>query len=50
MPLQVICPLCEKTIVGADEEALVTAANAHGDDEHGMRAPREMIIGSATEA
>ena len=29
---------------------LVAAADAHGDDKHGMRAPREMIVANATEA
>jgi hypothetical protein len=47
---QVTCPLCGQTITGDDEDALVAAADAHGDDSHGMRAPREMILASATDA
>ena len=47
MGKQVTCPLCGKTIEGADDDALVDAANAHGDDDHGMRAPREMILANA---
>ena len=47
MAMQVTCPLCGQTITGDDEEALVTAADAHGDDKHGMRAPREMIVSNA---
>jgi hypothetical protein len=50
MALQVTCPLCGESITGADEDALVAAADAHGDDKHGMRAPREMIVANATEA
>jgi hypothetical protein len=50
MALQVTCPLCGDVIHGDDEDALVAAADAHGDDKHGMRAPREMIVSSATEA
>jgi len=50
MAKQVTCPLCGQTITGADDEALVTAADAHGDDVHGMRAPREMILSNATDA
>ncbi|MBC5810511.1 MAG: DUF1059 domain-containing protein [Candidatus Eremiobacteraeota bacterium] len=49
MAYQVTCPLCGKTITGDDEEALVTAANTHGDDDHGMRAPRELIVANATQ-
>ena len=40
MAKQVTCPLCGASITGADEEALVAAADAHGDENHGMRAPR----------
>ncbi|MDQ2857881.1 MAG: DUF1059 domain-containing protein [Candidatus Eremiobacteraeota bacterium] len=47
MAMQVICPLCGVAIVGEDEESLVAAADAHGDDNHGMRAPREMILSNA---
>ena len=47
MALQVTCPLCGESITGADEDALVAAADAHGDDKHGMR---EMIVANATEA
>ena len=50
MAKQVTCPLCGVTISGADEDALVAAADAHGDETHGMRAPREMILSNATEA
>jgi hypothetical protein len=50
MAMQVTCPLCGVTIKGDDEEALVAAADAHGDESHGMRAPREMILSNATEA
>ena len=49
MALQVTCPLCGTTIAGDSEETLVTAADAHGDEAHGMRAPREMIISNAQE-
>ena len=47
MAMQVTCPLCGATITGESEEALVTAADAHGDENHGMRAPREMILSNA---
>lgn len=47
---RVTCPLCGQSITGETEDALVTAADAHGDENHGMRAPREMIISSATYA
>ena len=50
MALQVTCPLCGQTISGDDEDALVTAADKHGDDSHGMRAPREMILANATQS
>ncbi len=49
MAMQVTCPLCGATITGDNEDALVTAADAHGDENHGMRAPREMIVSSATQ-
>jgi predicted small metal-binding protein len=49
MAYQVICPLCGQTISGDDEDALVNAADAHGDENHGMRAPREMILANAQE-
>jgi len=48
--MQVTCPLCGQAISGDDEDALVAAADAHGDESHGMRAPREMILANATEA
>ncbi len=48
MAMQVTCPLCGQKIEGENEETLVTAADAHGDENHGMRAPREMIVSSAT--
>ncbi len=50
MAKQVTCPLCGATITGDTEDALVAAADAHGDENHGMRAPREMIIAGATDA
>lgn len=49
MAMQVTYPLCGQTITGESEEALVTAADAHGDDNHGMRAPREMIVSNAVQ-
>jgi hypothetical protein len=48
MAMQVTCPLCGQTITGDDEDALVAAADSHGDENHGMRAPREMIVAGAT--
>lgn len=51
MAMKVSCPLCGDVIDGADEDSLVTAADAHGDEKHGgMHAPREMILANATEA
>ena len=47
MAMQVTCPLCGATIAGENEDALVAAADQHGDENHGMRAPREMILSSA---
>ena len=47
---QVTCPLCGATITGDTEDALVAAADSHGDENHGMRAPREMILAGATDA
>jgi hypothetical protein len=49
MAYNVTCPLCGQTVSGDTEDALVVAADAHGDESHGMRAPREMILGSATQ-
>jgi hypothetical protein len=49
MALQVTCPLCGQAISGEDEDSLVAAADAHGDENHGMRAPREMIVANATQ-
>jgi|HubBroStandDraft_6_1064221.scaffolds.fasta_scaffold268349_2 Protein of unknown function (DUF1059) len=49
MAMQVTCPLCQQVITGPDEDGLVAAADAHGDENHGMRAPREMILASASE-
>jgi len=49
MAFQVTCPLCGQIITAADEDALVAAADAHGDENHGMRAPREMIVANATQ-
>ncbi len=50
MAKKVTCPLCGAEITGDTDDALVAAADAHGDDNHGMRAPREMILSSATDA
>ena len=50
MALQVPCPLCGQVLGGEDEDALVAAADAHGDENHGMRAPREMIVANATQS
>ncbi|MBD5607069.1 MAG: DUF1059 domain-containing protein [Candidatus Eremiobacteraeota bacterium] len=50
MAKKVTCPLCGVEITGNDDDALVSAADAHGDESHGMRAPREMILSSATDA
>ncbi len=47
MALEVKCPLCGTVIEGADEDTLVANADAHGDAEHQMRAPRFMIVGAA---
>jgi hypothetical protein len=49
MAYKVTCPLCGEVVTAADEDALVIAADTHGDDKHGMRAPREMILSSAEE-
>jgi hypothetical protein len=49
MAYQVTCPLCGAGITGDDEDALVVACDAHGDESHGTRAPREMILAAATE-
>ena len=49
MAYKVTCPLCSEVISAQDEDALVVAADAHGDEKHGMRAPREMILSSAEE-
>jgi hypothetical protein len=49
MALQVTCPLCGAVVTGDDEDSLVAAADAHGDETHGMRAPREMIVANATQ-
>ncbi len=49
MAKQVTCPLCGQSINGENEDALIAAADAHGDENHGMRAPREMILSSATD-
>jgi len=48
MALSVKCPLCGEVLLGADEDALVAAADAHGDSKHGgMKAPRAMVVGAA---
>jgi hypothetical protein len=49
MAFKVTCPLCGEVLIAGDEDALVVAADAHGDDKHGMRAPREMILSNAEE-
>jgi hypothetical protein len=50
MAKHVNCPLCGETISGADDDALVEAADKHGDDAHnGMHAPRAMILATAKE-
>jgi len=49
MAMQVTCPLCGQQITGDDEDSLVAAADSHGDENHGMRAPREMIVSAATQ-
>jgi hypothetical protein len=49
MAYQVTCPLCGAGIIGEDEDELVVACDVHGDESHGTRAPREMILGFATE-
>jgi len=48
MAYHVTCPLCGQKISGDNEDALVAAADSHGDENHGARAPREMIISAAT--
>ncbi len=50
MAKKVTCPLCGQEVTGENEDALVAAADAHGDENHGMRAPREMILSSAVDA
>jgi hypothetical protein len=47
MAYKVTCPLCGNAITGETEDALVAAADSHGDEAHGMRAPREMILANA---
>jgi hypothetical protein len=48
MALSVKCPLCGEIVAGADEDALVAAADAHGEQKHnGMKAPRAMVLGAA---
>jgi uncharacterized Zn finger protein (UPF0148 family) len=49
MAKKVTCPLCGQEVTGENEDALVAAADAHGDENHGMRAPREMILSSAVD-
>ncbi len=49
MAYKVTCPLCGEVLSAADEDALIVVADAHGDEKHGMRAPREMILSSAEE-
>ncbi|MFY9779511.1 MAG: hypothetical protein WAJ85_03245 [Candidatus Baltobacteraceae bacterium] len=49
MAYQVTCPLCGQGITAEDEDALIVACDAHGDESHGTRAPREMILAAATE-
>jgi hypothetical protein len=49
MAFKVTCPLCGEVLVADTEDALVAVADTHGDDKHGMRAPREMILANAEE-
>ncbi len=48
MGFSVKCP-CGQTIAGETEDDLVNAANAHGNEVHGMTVPREQILGMAQE-
>lgn len=51
MGYSVKCPLCGELVVGATQDDLVTAADAHGDAKHGgMKAPRAMVLGAARES
>jgi adenine-specific DNA methylase len=48
MALTVKCPLCGEIIGAEDENALVAAADKHGDEKHGgMKAPRAMVLAAA---
>ena len=48
MAMTVKCPLCGTILDGADEDALVAAADKHGDENHGgMHAPRQMVLAAA---
>ena len=48
MAFTVKCPLCGEVLSGNDEDALVAAADQHGEEKHnGMKAPRAMVIGAA---
>jgi hypothetical protein len=48
MALTVKCPLCGEVLSGENEDALVAAADKHGDEKHGgMKAPRAMVLAVA---
>ncbi len=44
MAYSVKCPLCGTVLEGDSEDKIVEVADAHGNSEHGMTAPREMIL------
>lgn len=51
MAYTVKCPLCGEMVRGDSEDALVGAADAHGDAKHGgMKAPRAMVLGAARQS
>ena len=48
MALTVKCPLCGEVVAGDNEDALVAAADKHGEEKHGgMKVPRAMVISAA---
>lgn len=48
MALTVKCPLCGEVLTAEGEDAIVEAADRHGDEKHGgMKAPRAMVLGAA---
>jgi hypothetical protein len=50
MALTVTCPLCGEILTQPGEDALVAAADKHGEEKHGgMKAPRAMVLGAARE-